>query len=264
MKITALVENRSACGLKTKHGLALYIETDNHKILFDLGPDDTLFTNAAKCGIDLKSVDTVIISHGHYDHGGALELFLKHNTTAKVFIQRQAFEKHYSKVLFWKKEIGLAADLQVQPQIILLDGDHQIDAELFLFTVAPGKRKCYSEVNDDLYNATGRDDFSHEQNLIVCENVKVLFMGCGHNGVVNILEAAAPYRPQVCIGGYHLQNPVTKKTVAPELLAKIAQELAKYEIEYYTCHCTGQKAYNFLAGKLPNMRYLSCGETLTF
>lgn len=47
MKITALVENKSEGRTIPKHGLSLYIETQKHKILFDLGPDDTLFK---KCG----------------------------------------------------------------------------------------------------------------------------------------------------------------------------------------------------------------------
>ena len=68
MKITALVENRSESDLKPVHGLALYIETQRHRILFDLGPDDTIFENAEKKGISLADVDTVILSHGHSDH----------------------------------------------------------------------------------------------------------------------------------------------------------------------------------------------------
>lgn len=75
MKITALVENQSNCELKAVHGLSLYIETAKHKLLFDLGPDDTLFENAEKRGIDLGRVDTVVISHGHSDHGGPLGSF---------------------------------------------------------------------------------------------------------------------------------------------------------------------------------------------
>ena len=71
MKITALVENRTNTGMKTAHGLALFIETGKHKLLFDLGPDETLFENAKRKGVDLSAVDTVIISHGHRDHGGA-------------------------------------------------------------------------------------------------------------------------------------------------------------------------------------------------
>ena len=43
MKIISLVENTIKSELKAKHGLSLYIETKKHKILFDLGPDKTLF-----------------------------------------------------------------------------------------------------------------------------------------------------------------------------------------------------------------------------
>ena len=46
MRITALVENKSDCELTPVHGLALYIETEKHRLLFDLGPDDTLLKNA--------------------------------------------------------------------------------------------------------------------------------------------------------------------------------------------------------------------------
>ena len=38
MIITALVENTTKSELKAKHGLSLYIETQKHKMLFDLGP----------------------------------------------------------------------------------------------------------------------------------------------------------------------------------------------------------------------------------
>ena len=77
MKITSLVENTSKCELKPKHWLSLYIETKNHKILFDFGSDNTLFSNVKKRNIDLSKIDTVIVSHGHFDHGGALDNFFK-------------------------------------------------------------------------------------------------------------------------------------------------------------------------------------------
>ena len=68
MRITSLVENTTKSELKTKHGLSLYIETKSHKILFDLGSDSTLFENAMKRNIDISKVETVIISHLHFDH----------------------------------------------------------------------------------------------------------------------------------------------------------------------------------------------------
>ncbi|MBE5961661.1 MAG: MBL fold metallo-hydrolase [Lachnospiraceae bacterium] len=264
MVITALVENQTYSELKSMHGLSLYIETKNHKILFDLGPDKTLFENAAKRNIDLSEIDTVIISHGHMDHGGALKQFLEKNSKAKIYVQREAFEPHYTKVLFFKIGVGMDAGLKTHPQIVLVDGDYQIDQELSLFTVKDGE-KCHSRANDMLYEKDQKDRFLHEQNLVIREEKTALIMGCGHKGVVNIMEKAKKYHPQVCVGGYHLYNPALRTTVPKEVLNEIAEELKKYrETEFYTCHCTGKAAFAYLSNKMPNMHYLSCGECITF
>lgn len=263
MKITALVENRSNCDLIPVHGLSLYIETERHKLLFDSGPDNTLLKNAEKRGIDLGQVDTVIISHGHSDHGGALAAFLKINHTAKVYIQRRAFEKHFSKSLgFVKVSIGLDRKLMDHPQVVLVDGEFQIDEELLLFTVADTSR-FRSTANDTLYDEQGPDGFAHEQDLLIFGERNVLVMGCGHCGIVNILERAKRYEPKVCIGGYHLMVPAAKRSVPEEILAGIAGELAGYDMDFYTCHCTGEEAFRYLAERVPRMKYLACGDVLT-
>lgn len=264
MKVISLVENISNSDLKAKHGLSLYIETKKHKILFDLGPDGTLFDNAKKRNVDLSKVDIVIISHGHLDHGGALDKFLKINSTAKIYTQRKAFEPHYNKVLFFKFNVGLDKKYESHSQVILVDGDYIIDDELSLFIVKDIS-KCHSTANDVLYDSNGKDDFSHEQNLIIKENQILLIMGCGHAGVVNILNKAKLYQPKVCIGGYHLYNPLTKKCVSAALLDEISIELNNYKnIQFYTCHCTGKRAFKYLSNKMSNINYLSCGEIIDF
>ena len=263
MKITALVENRSNCDLIPVHGLSLYIETERHKLLFDLGPDNTLLKNAEKRGIDLGQVDTVIISHGHFDHGGALAAFLEINHTAKVYIQRRAFEKHYSKSLgVVKVSVGLDRKLAEHPQVTLVDGEYRIDEELLLFTVSDTSR-FRSTANDTLYDEQGPDGFAHEQDLLIFGERNVLVMGCGHCGIVNILERAKRYEPKVCIGGYHLMVPAAKRSVPEEILAGIAGELAGYDMDFYTCHCTGEEAFQYLAERVPRTRYLACGDVLT-
>lgn len=261
MKIIALVENKSNGDFKSKHGLSLYIETHRHKILFDLGPDETLFENSKKAGIDLSQVDTVVISHGHTDHGGALKQFLEINHVAKIYVQRRAFEKHYSKFLFIKVSVGLDPYLSGHEQIVLVDGNYKIDDELSLFIINSSK-KCYSTANDVLYTDNGKDDFLHEQNLVISEDKNVLIMGCGHAGIVNILEASVKYQPKVCIGGYHLFNPFTKKTVADGLLENISREMNMYDIQFYTCHCTGDYAYQYLRHRMNGIEYLSCGSVI--
>jgi 7,8-dihydropterin-6-yl-methyl-4-(beta-D-ribofuranosyl)aminobenzene 5'-phosphate synthase len=178
-----------------------------------------------------------------------------------VYAQRKAFDEYYSKTLFKKKKIGIDPQLKSNPRIVLLDGGYAISEELILFTTL-NIEKYKSGANKTLYSKAGRDDFSHEHSLMILGDTNVLIMGCGHAGVVNILEQAAPYRPDVCVGGFHLWNPTTEKTVPGKLLEEISLELAKTNIRFYTCHCTGQEAYQYFSQRLPNMNYLSCGETI--
>ncbi len=263
MRITVLVENQPIQGIQAAHGLSLYVETADRRLLFDVGPDETIFTNAHALGIDLTQVDTVIISHGHYDHGGALEAFLQRNTHAKVYIQRQAFRLHESRTLPPYRNIGLDPALMAHPQVTLLDGDTQLDDTLYLFTVTD-RSLCPSTANSNLYEDGGPDPFLHEQNLLIRGETNVLLMGCGHSGVVNILKKAVPMQPKVCIGGLHLYSPAKNQTVSHELMDEIAAQLANYpDLRIFTGHCTGQEACDYLSAKLPGLCYLHGGETLT-
>ena len=83
MKIYCLIENtKSSEKFECEHGLSFFIDTGLHKILFDMGGSDAYIKNAEMLGIDLKTVDFAILSHGHFDHGGGLEAFLEINKTA--------------------------------------------------------------------------------------------------------------------------------------------------------------------------------------
>ena len=265
MKIVTLMENTARGDLTPLHGLSLYMETAAHKLLFDVGPDgEALFSNAQKLGIDLTQVDTVILSHGHRDHGGGLEYFLARNRKAKIYIQRRAFAPHY-RVLPMQEPVynGLDAGLAEHPQMVLLEGDYDIDSELSLFTVPAEGRQLTSEANGVLYEEDAPDSFLHEQSLIVRGERPALIMGCGHTGVVNILQKAADAHPVLCIGGYHLMNPTTKQPVSQGLMSRIAEFLGNYpQVTFYTCHCTGQAAYTYLSQRLSNMKYLSCGDII--
>lgn len=189
-------------------------------------------------------------------------MFLEINSTARIFVQREAFEPHYSERESVRVPIGIDETLKTHRQMVLLDGDYKIDEELSLFTVDK-REKYYSSANDVLYDRNGRDVFSHEQNLIITENQVAVVMGCGHTGVVNIMEKAGCCAPSVCIGGFHLFNPRTKETVAEDVLDGIAGELQRYaDTRFYTCHCTGEEAYGYLSQKMDNLHYISCGDRL--
>ncbi len=261
-KIISLVENTTQCGCRTAHGLSLYIETPRHRVLFDVGKDDTFLENANHLGIDIESVDIVIISHGHYDHGGALPLFLERNHEAKIYIQRQAFAPHFSHRPTGIGYIGLDTTLMDNPRVVLLDGDYTIDDELQLFKVTESS-ECRSGANSTLYEGDHPDSFEHEQNLIICDTEPILIMGCGHNGIVNIMNRAEALSPKHCIGGFHLTNPSAQKDEPQALIDQIIERLQRYsDVEFYTCHCTGVNIYEYMRSKMPNIQYLACGDKL--
>lgn len=266
MIVKVLVENTAVSEEYGKvHGLSLYIETAKHKILFDLGPDKLFLENAEKMGVKIEEVDTVVISHGHYDHGGALGLFLQHNHRAKVYLHKQALEKHFSKVLCLYINIGLDDSLAKSEQIVLTEGNLKLDDELTIITDIK-ERELYPLSNRNLYMLDGRkkvrDDFSHEQSLLISEGEhEVLLAGCAHCGIVNILNKAKRDLGQDAthvIGGFHIW-----KDRSPESVRELAQRLKVRDILYYTCHCTGQDNFALLREEMKEqIEYLPTGTTI--
>ncbi|WP_291651350.1 MBL fold metallo-hydrolase [Clostridium sp.] len=272
MVITTLVENTSVSKeFKCKHGLSLYIKTNKHNILFDLGSDGLFIENAIKLNIDISEVDILIISHGHKDHGGALKLFLKHNNKAKIYIHKDAFNKHYTSVLGGLKfYVGLDDRLQFNERIIFTEDIFEVDEEICLFSNVPKKYET-SNLNDSLFIKIDgkyyKDDFTHEQSLLIRENDKcILIGGCAHNGIVNIVERAEELisgELAAVISGFHLFNPVNKKSESLEFISNIAENLSNKNTDFYTCRCTGNKAFNILKENLKNkITYLSTGQVV--
>jgi 7,8-dihydropterin-6-yl-methyl-4-(beta-D-ribofuranosyl)aminobenzene 5'-phosphate synthase len=247
MRIVTLAENTTVDSrLHPQHGLSLYIETQRHKILFDTGADALFLRNAQALGIDLSKVDIVIISHGHSDHGGGLAAFLQINTVAKVYIRTSAFEPHFVKVLGLKIGVGLQADLAQSEQIIWVDEELQIDEELYLFSTVAGKALLPTSGGKLYKAATGKpqkDDFTHEQYLVIAEaGQKALITGCSHKGIYNIMQSAEDRcgKMDSIVGGFHLFKLPTHQDA---LIAALAEKLAESKAAFYTCHCTGKKAY---------------------
>ena len=97
MRLITLVENTCGkSGCIAEHGLSIYIETSKHKLLLDAGQTDAVVQNAARLGIDLSKVDTLILSHGHYDHSGGIIPFSELNSSARIIMQSSAAQPHYN------------------------------------------------------------------------------------------------------------------------------------------------------------------------
>lgn len=273
MIIKTLAENTSVSEeFGCEHGLSFYIETKKHKLLFDLGASSLFAENADKMNVDLSEVDLVVISHGHYDHGGGLKKFLNINSKAKIYLQQEAFERHYaSKKSGEKVSIGLDEGLLPNERFIFTGNNHVIDEELELFSNVKG-HSINPSGNKDLLMVSGNslvlDDFAHEQNLIIKENGKsLLIAGCAHNGIVNILEHFYNIKknhPNYIVGGFHLYNRTADENEKPELVKSIGEYLKNTSSTYYTCHCTGKESYKALKNIMgEQIQYLASGSQLT-
>ncbi len=87
MKITIIYDNTVfRDGLKSDWGFSALIEFNNRKILFDTGGNGAiLLKNMRKLNINPKSIDTIFISHNHFDHVGGLSEFLNKNNDVKLY-----------------------------------------------------------------------------------------------------------------------------------------------------------------------------------
>lgn len=258
MKISVLAENIALSSeYIAEHGLSLYIEINNKKILFDMGQTDAFAKNAETLGIDLKNVDFAVISHGHYDHGGGLKTFLDINKNAPIYLNCHAFENHFSD-----KYIGLDKSLQNHPQLLFVKDYLRIDENIELFSCNNVQLKypiCSFGLTAEIDGEIKNDDFRHEQYMLIKEgNKKILISGCSHKGIVNLTEH---FKPDILVGGFHFMKICTEGE-GRERLNTAAEELNKQSTVYYTCHCTGEAQYRYLKTMMSDICYVSCGSCI--
>ncbi len=272
MKIVTLLEN-TACrpGLAAARGLSLYVETAGHKVLFDMGPDDTFLANAQALGIDLSAVDTAVLSHGHSDHGGGLAAFCEVNHRAKIYLRREALGAYFAAPAGQEpRYIGLPRKTAMLSERLAFTGECKaLDKGLLLFSGVeddPSLRAAAPKLQERTGKGFCPDRFIHEQHLLVEEGGKAaLLAGCGHLGIVNILRAAKRHlgrAPDVVFGGFHLFELDPEDPKSEALAAATAEELVKENTVYYTGHCTGDWAYARLKEALGDrLRPMDCGAS---
>jgi 7,8-dihydropterin-6-yl-methyl-4-(beta-D-ribofuranosyl)aminobenzene 5'-phosphate synthase len=193
-------------------------------------------------------------THGHYDHGGGLSAFLAMNPSAHVILSPAAFEDHYSAQDNGDfKYIGIDPSLRDHPRLVFADQDQCLSnhctilthvdltewnpsGNLSLFTLRDGKMES--------------DDFRHEIHLVIEEKDQlVLFSGCGHSGIINILKAVKTRfgrYPDVAFGGLHLHSQSNHTDEHDVYLKHLAHFMAEVPTRFYTGHCTGETPFAYL------------------
>jgi 7,8-dihydropterin-6-yl-methyl-4-(beta-D-ribofuranosyl)aminobenzene 5'-phosphate synthase len=255
MKITVLCENGTVLpSLSCEHGLSLHVQRDHDALLFDMGQSDLFAKNAEILGVDLEEVDAAFLSHGHYDHGGGLDCFLKSNEKAPVYLANEAFGSYYSGS---ERFIGLDKTLQNEKRLIFCkDAVSPLEGLSFL----PLNGRPLPETFDQrMLQKKGADfftdPFDHERYLLLQEkDNRVLIGGCAHKGILNLLEA---FSPHVYIGGFHFMRTDPDTPHGRAVLLKAAEKMHQSGTLFYTGHCTGEAQFavlkDYLGDRLQKM-----------
>ena len=263
MKWTVLADNRTNdCQLQTEHGLSILLETGQYSILLDTGASDVFIRNAEKLGIDLSTADYVFISHGHSDHAGGLKHFMSINDKAKIIVSPDAISgKFFSKRRYFHS-ITTEWPEDMKQRLILVDNTREITDGLHIIAHIPHTNPM-PQGNLHLFveNAEGQyvnDDFRHELALYTDG---LLFTGCAHSGLENIL-AACPHPVKTVVGGFHLLDDHESEAELTQLAKRLTE--AYPDTQFYTSHCTGDKVFATLKTIMgEHLHAFSCGIEAT-
>jgi len=268
MKVVVLIDNNPDPGRKflTEHGISIYFEADGLKWLFDVGASPGFGINARILGVEIGDVDYLVLSHAHRDHTGGLEYFLRKNKKARVVIAPVSSGRlfvSYRKQIHHDITINYNVVTAYADRFVFTDTDCSLSPNVTLIRIIP-KIDPLPKANCLLFQTDGEveraDDFRHEIALAVrIREGIVLFSGCSHHGILNILSAASQIfegeKMIATIGGTHLlDSDWYSEFETNDEISDIAGNIQRRypEMRLFTGHCTGQQAQQQLSAILSN------------
>jgi 7,8-dihydropterin-6-yl-methyl-4-(beta-D-ribofuranosyl)aminobenzene 5'-phosphate synthase len=255
-------------------GFAALVEADGHTVLFDTGArPNTVLANAEELGIDLSAVDTVILSHNHWDHAGGLvtlrrTLKAKKATSVKhthvgegIFLPRRLDADALSALPPISKEL-LVNIMDVRDDyealggtVVVHDKPHELHPGMWVTGPIP---RVHPEKNWTPFMRIQTEDSLVEDTIpedqaLVINTTKglVVIAGCGHAGIVNTMEYARSIinatQIHAVLGGFHLMS------LTDEKIEWTGHKMREFGVNYVVgAHCTGINAVTGLrkAGNL--------------
>lgn len=273
--VTAIIENTSnKPGFYAEHGLSMLVEIFSEdemtKILMDAGQSTFAFLNNVKrLKIDITDIDAIIISHGHFDHTGALlDILRKISKKIHIIGHPNIFDKKYAKhqrvryigVPFSKDDLMHTGILTLTKTPVKVAPSACTTGEINRISYSPLSNKLLIKKNETLV----KDELFDDQALIVNKTEGlVIIAGCAHSGIINTIFHAQKLtnREEVIgvIGGFHLAES------APEVIEETVKVVKTLNLKVIApCHCTGFLAQKIFSDNLEGFKLFNTGTTLKF
>jgi len=277
--VTTLVENTSGARLLYgEWGQSLLVEVDGLKILFDTGPSRHIIENAEKLGIELSTIDKIVLSHGHYDHTGGLKHVLtllkgsgNRPKGIEVIAHPDIFQEKY---LYMKgspaKAIGMPgtrAELEALGARFNLSRDPVKLSENMLTTGEVEITVDFEKIDKDLHVKEGgaqvHDNLADDLGIVIkTDQGLVILLGCGHRGLINTILHAQKITGikeiYAVIGGTHLIS-ADKEQMQSTVNAVKGFNIKKLGVS----HCTGLKSAAILAHEFEGAFFFNSAGTKT-
>lgn len=269
MKITIVVENyTNRADLIPEYGLSVHIADGDASLLMDTGQRDALFTNAPLLGIDLPALKHVILSHGHFDHAGALARLLMQTKDPLLWAHPAVLDLHSRFRRGRMTFIGCHLNREAV-RFREITGLTRITDNVFAMEIpADARNPEFVNTPEHLVlpledGTTVTDPFTDDISLVVRgERGLSVVLGCAHAGVVNILEEAArcfgTREFDTVLGGMHIGD-------APDDYVDRATSALTQRFRvrrWRPCHCTGIRSAWKLASKAEDVDWAGVGTIL--
>jgi len=248
MKITILVDNQVGDGLIAEHGLSMWIETSERCILFDTGQKDALEYNAQRLGVDLSRADMLVLSHGHYDHTGAIPYVLQQAPHVPIYAHPEVTHLCYSMKTGHPKSIQMPQKSIEAINNLPRQQLHGVQEPLWLsenmgLTGPIPRETDYEDTGGAFFlDQEGQQPDPIKDDLalwIKTDTGLVVCVGCCHAGLVNTLryiqQVTKGQKIRAVIGGFHLLNASQHR-----LDQTIAALQVIHPATLIPCHCTGE------------------------
>jgi 7,8-dihydropterin-6-yl-methyl-4-(beta-D-ribofuranosyl)aminobenzene 5'-phosphate synthase len=270
IQITTLSENTANIGCVAEWGLSILITTNNCRILLDTGINSNTTQNADRLGIDLSTVDKIVLSHGHFDHSGGLHEVLRKTGEIDVIGHPDIWDPKYARVddrefyagiPFHRLELeSLGARFLLTREPVTLGDGIMTTGEIPMVT-------DFEKIDPDVFvkkdGTLQQDPLADDLALVIETDLGlIVILGCAHRGIINTL--------------YHAQNLTGKKSVYAAIGGAHLFRASEIQIDKTVAalkdmgikrlglsHCTGFNAACRLFQEMPDAVFMNNAGTRT-